>query len=61
MASLTLPFFQAVNFLNAMAREVDFDKLEPHKMLAKGPQGGHKTPFTFNPMRRKAHVFGSDQ
>ena len=44
-----------------MARDVDFDKLEPYKMQAKGPQGGHKTPFTFNPMRRKAHVFGSDQ
>lgn len=52
---------QAVNFLNAMAREVDFDKLEPKKMPFKGPQGGHKSPFAFDPMRRKAHVFDSDQ
>ena len=53
--------FQAVNFLNAMAKEVDFDRLEPPKMPFKGPQGGHKSPFAFDPMRRKAHVFDSDQ
>lgn len=51
---------QAVNFLNAMAREVDFDKLEPPEMPFKGPQGGHQSPFAFDPMRRKAHVFDSD-
>jgi hypothetical protein len=57
---LTLEFsIQAVNFLNAMARDVDFDKLEPAKMPFKGPQGGHKSPFAFDPMRRKAHVFDS--
>jgi hypothetical protein len=53
--------FQAANFLNAMAKEVDFDKIEPPKMPTKGPQGGHKSPFLFDPMRRKAHVDGSDQ
>ncbi|KAM0713922.1 hypothetical protein Q7P37_010884 [Cladosporium fusiforme] len=51
----------AVNFLNAMAREVDFDKLERPEMPKAGPIGGHKTPFAFDPMRRKAHVEGSDQ
>jgi hypothetical protein len=50
-----------VNFLNAMAREVDFDKFERPTMPFKGPQGGHKSPFAFDPMRRKAHVFDSDQ
>lgn len=50
-----------MNFLNAMARDVDFDKIEPPKMPGKGPVGGHKTPFAFDPMRRKAHVAGSDQ
>lgn len=54
-------WFQAVNFLNAMARNVDFDKFEPPVMPSKGPQGGHKSPFAFDPMRRKAHVEGSDQ
>ncbi|GAB7327072.1 hypothetical protein MBLNU13_g10999t1 [Cladosporium sp. NU13] len=51
----------AVNFLNAMAREVDFDKLELPKMPFKGPHGGHQSPFAFDPMRRKAYVFDSDQ
>ena len=44
-----------------MAKEVDFDKIEPPKMPFKGPQGGHKSPFLFDPMRRKAHVDGSDR
>lgn len=44
-----------------MAREVDFEKLEPPAMPEKGPMGGHKTPFAFDPMRRRAHVEGSDQ
>ena len=44
-----------------MAREVDFDKIEAPKMPAKGPQGGHKSPIAFDPMRRKALVDGSDQ
>jgi hypothetical protein len=52
---------KAANFLNAMAKEVDFDKIESPKMPSKGPQGGHKSPFAFDPMRRKAHIVGSDQ
>ena len=50
-------------FLNAMAREVDFEKLkaEAVELEPKGPRGGHKTPFVFEPMRRKMHVPGSDQ
>ncbi|KAK3671719.1 hypothetical protein LTR78_008452 [Recurvomyces mirabilis] len=53
----------AVAFLNAMAREVDFEKLRSEAVApeAKGPRGGHKTPFVFEPMRRKMHVPGSDQ
>ena len=44
-----------------MAREVDFAKFERPAVPAKGPKGGHKTPFVFEPMRRKAHVPGSEQ
>lgn len=44
-----------------MARDVDFDKMGKPEMPAKGPAGGHKSPFAFDPMRRKAHVADSDQ
>ncbi|KAH9837514.1 alpha/beta hydrolase fold [Teratosphaeria destructans] len=48
-----------VNFLNAMAREVDFEKMEHPEPQVHGPKGGHQTPFAFGPMRRRAHVVGS--
>ncbi|KAK5118620.1 hypothetical protein LTR85_008085 [Meristemomyces frigidus] len=51
----------AVAFLNAMAREVDFSKIEPPAPKSKGPHGGHQTPFVFEPMRRKLHLRGSEQ
>ena len=52
---------QLTNFLNAMAKEVDLDKIEAPKMPEKGPEGGHKTPMIFEPMRRKMHIPGSEQ
>jgi hypothetical protein len=52
---------QVVNFLNAMARDVDFSKIEPPKAMDVGPHGGHDTPFVFEPMRRKAHLPGRAQ
>ncbi|KAK4889858.1 hypothetical protein LTR27_011371 [Elasticomyces elasticus] len=51
----------AVGFLNAMAREVDLSKIEPHAMPSYGPRGGHKTPFAFEAMRRKMHMQESPQ
>ncbi|KAK3115079.1 hypothetical protein LTR53_005945 [Teratosphaeriaceae sp. CCFEE 6253] len=51
----------AVGFLNAMARDIDFDNLEPHALPLQGPRGGHETPFVFAPMRRKTHVPESEQ
>ena len=50
-----------VNYLNAMAREIDFDKIEAPALAATGPQGGHKTPFLFEPMRRKLHLPGKGE
>jgi hypothetical protein len=52
---------QVVNFLNAMARDIDFSEIEPPKAMDVGPHGGHETPFVFEPMRRKAHLPGSAQ
>ncbi|KAK1051704.1 hypothetical protein LTR33_014537 [Friedmanniomyces endolithicus] len=49
----------AVAFLNAMAREVDFGRLEPHQLPQMGPRGGHKRSFVFDPTRRKMHMPGS--
>jgi len=50
-----------VAFLNAMAREVDFGKIEAPVVKQQGPRDGHKTPFVFAPMRRKMHIPGSEQ
>ena len=47
--------------MNAMAREVDFGKLEPHALETMGPRGDHKSPFVFEPMRRKMHLPESEQ
>lgn len=47
--------------MNAMAREVDFGKIEPYAPKSNGPRGGHQTPFVFEPMRRKLHLQGSEQ
>ncbi|KXL42713.1 hypothetical protein M433DRAFT_1112 [Acidomyces richmondensis BFW] len=44
-----------VNYLNAMAQEIEFSKLEHPQPPRQGPHGGHKTPFMYDPMRRKAH------
>jgi uncharacterized protein len=45
-----------------MARNVDFEKMQhPNLNTPHGPHGGHKTPFLFEPMRRRAHVAGSEQ
>ncbi|KAK5137031.1 hypothetical protein LTR08_001040 [Meristemomyces frigidus] len=51
----------ATGFLNAMAREVDFEKVEAPELKTYGPAGGHKTPFAFEPMRRKMHLRGPEQ
>jgi len=48
----------AVNFLNEMARNIDFDKIKVPASPGKGPRGGHETPFVFDPMRRKLHIVG---
>jgi hypothetical protein len=50
-----------IGFLNAIARDVDFSKIKAPKPMNVGPHGGHETPFVFEPMRRKAHMPGSDQ
>ncbi|KAI6820561.1 hydrolase, alpha/beta fold family [Hortaea werneckii] len=50
-----------VQFLKQMQADVDFSKIDRKVgIAAKGPQGGHQTPFAFDPMRRKAHVPGSE-
>ena len=46
----------AAGFLNAMAKDVDFEKTESLSPAYKGPVGGHETPFVFEPMRRKLHL-----
>ena len=52
---------QIVQFLKQMQADVDFSKIDRKVgIAAKGPQGGHQTPFAFDPMRRKAHVPGSE-
>lgn len=44
-----------------MQADVDFSKIDRKVgIAAKGPQGGHQTPFAFDPMRRKAFVPGSE-
>jgi predicted alpha/beta-fold hydrolase len=50
-----------VGFLNAMARDVDFSKIDAPKMVQKGPHGGHETPFVYGPMRRRAYVPSREQ
>ncbi|KAK5109235.1 hypothetical protein LTR62_007217 [Meristemomyces frigidus] len=50
-----------VAFLNAMARDIDHENLQPAALPAHGPRGGHKTPLEFEPMRRKAYVPSSSQ
>ena len=52
---------QAVGFLNAMAKDVDFSKIEAPKPKVIEPRGAHQSPFVFEPMRRKLHLPGSDQ
>ncbi|KAI7626201.1 hydrolase, alpha/beta fold family, partial [Hortaea werneckii] len=50
-----------VQFLKQMQADVDFSKIDRKVgIAAKGPQGGHQTPFAFDPMRRKAFVPGSE-
>ena len=44
-----------------MARDVDFDKMEAPELKTYGPAGGHKTPFVFEPMRRKMYLRGPEQ
>lgn len=39
-----------------MAKDVDFDEIEPQGLAFQGPRGGHQTPFVFEPTRRKMHV-----
>jgi len=51
----------AVNFLNTMAREVDFEKLGPQSEVYHGPRGGHRTPMVFESMRRRMHIPGREQ
>ena len=49
-------------FLNAMAKDVDFEKIEmPEVVDATEGKAVHKTPFVFEPMRRKLHIPGNDQ
>ncbi|TKA24144.1 hypothetical protein B0A50_06884 [Salinomyces thailandicus] len=49
----------ATAFLNTMQRHVDFDRIEAPELGPTGPHGGHQTPFSFDPVRRMAHVTGS--
>jgi hypothetical protein len=51
---------QAANFLNAMARDIDFSKIE-RSVPEKGPHGGLPTPFKYNPMKRKAYRMDGEQ
>lgn len=51
---LELTLLQTVNFLNRMAREVT--GVEAPKDLARSSHGGHRTPFVFDPMRRKMRL-----
>lgn len=50
----------AMGFLNAM-RDIDFSKVQAPDFGMQGPDGAHKTPFSFDPMRRKCHMPGSNQ
>lgn len=51
-----LTLFQAVNFLNKMARDVDFSQIDAPDMEKSVPHGGLQSPFNFAPMRRKHHI-----
>lgn len=49
---LTRP--QATNFLNAMAR--DITGVQAPNDVARSSHGGHRSPFVFDPMRRKMRL-----
>ena len=53
-----LTLSQAVNFLNKMARDVDFSQIDAPDMEKSVPHGGLQSPFNFTPMRRKHHIPG---
>ena len=42
-----------------MAKDIDFDKTELPKETESGKPGGHKSPFVFEPMRRKLKLHES--
>ncbi|SMR47573.1 unnamed protein product [Zymoseptoria tritici ST99CH_3D1] len=50
----------AANFLNAMARDIDFSQIEK-SIPQPGPHGGLPTPFRYDPMKRKAFRAESEQ
>lgn len=47
---------QIVNFLNTMLKEVTGVEAPKTKTAQSNSNGGHRTPFVFEPMRRKMHV-----
>ncbi|KAK3696310.1 hypothetical protein LTR37_018046 [Vermiconidia calcicola] len=50
-----------VAFLNAMAKDVAFEKIEMPEVVDAEGKAVHKTPFVFEPMRRKLHIPGNEQ
>lgn len=56
-----LTLSQVEGFLNAMARDVDFSKIDAPAVTSSKAHGGLPSPFTFEPMRRKEYLASSEQ